>query len=70
MQTKKGVKKMNIGLEQIEKILIDQETVEILEELKDKLSDILLDSYSDVGEAENLRNAIEDFLNCENIKVV
>lgn len=61
---------MNIGLEQIEKILIDQETVEILEELKDKLSDILLDSYSDVGEAENLRNAIEDFLNCENIKVV
>jgi hypothetical protein len=61
---------MNIGLEQIEKILINQETVEILEELKDKLSDILLDSYSDVGEAENLRNAIEDFLNCENIKVV
>lgn len=61
---------MNIGLEQVEKILIDQETVEILEELKDKLSDILLNSYSDVGDAENLRNAIEDFLNCENIKVV
>lgn len=61
---------MKIKLQQIEKILIDQEMEEILEELKDKLSDILLDSYSDVGEAENLRNAIEDFLNCENIKVV
>lgn len=61
---------MNIGLKQIEKILIDQETVEILEELMDKLSDILLNSYSDVGEAENLQNAIEDFLNCENVEVV
>lgn len=61
---------MNIRLEQVEKILIDQETVEILEELKDKLSDILLNSYSDIGEAEDLQNAIEDFLNCENIKVV
>lgn len=61
---------MKIKLQQTEKILIDQETEEILEKLSNKLHDILLDIYSDLEEVENLQNAIEDFLNCENVEVV
>ena len=61
---------MKIKLQQIEKILIDQEMEEILEKLSSKLYDILRDTYSDLEEVENLQNAIEDFLNCENVEVV
>lgn len=61
---------MKISYEQIEKVIIDQETASILKGISTTIEEIMLDMYNCPDEVENLMNAIDDFLNCNLVEIV
>lgn len=60
---------MKISYEQIEKVIIDQETASILRGISTTIEEIMMDMYNCPDEVENLTKAIDNFLNCNLVEI-
>lgn len=61
---------MKITYEQIEKVIIDKEIASILRSISTTIEEIMMDMYNCPDEAEKLKNAIDDFLNCNLVEII
>ena len=60
---------MNIIVKRVESVIIDSDTAHFLRNLVSKLAEAACDLDAEVYEVDNLREAIEEFLDSENVRV-
>lgn len=60
---------MNIMIERTERVIIDSDTVLFLRSLVKELAEVACELSDEVYEVDNLREAIEEFLDSENVRV-
>ena len=60
---------MNIMVKRVESVIIDSNTAQFLFDLSVQLADVARKVDDEVYEVDNLREAIEDFLDSENVRV-
>lgn len=60
---------MNIMVKRVESVIIDSNTAQFLFDLSVQLADVARKVDDEVYEVDNLREAIEEFLDSENVRV-
>lgn len=60
---------MNIMIKRIESVIIDSNTAHFLRNLVKELAEVACDLGDEIYEVDNLREAIEEFLDCGNVRV-
>ena len=60
---------MNIMVKRVESVIIDSNTAHFLRSLVRELAEVACELGDDVCEVDNLREAIEQFLDSENVRV-
>lgn len=60
---------MNIVIRRIESVIIDSNTAHFLRNLVKELTEVACDLGDEIYEVDNLREAIKEFLDCENVRV-
>ena len=60
---------MNIIIKRVESVIIDSNTAHFLRNLVSKLAEVACELGDEVYEVDNLREAIEEFLDSGNVRV-
>lgn len=60
---------MNIMVKRVESVIIDSNTAQFLFDLSVQLADVARKVDDEIYEVDNLREAIEEFLDSENVRV-
>lgn len=60
---------MNIMIKRIESVIIDNNTAHFLRNLVKELAEVACELDDEIYEVDNLREAIEEFLDCGNVRV-
>lgn len=60
---------MSILIKRVENVIIDSNTAHFLRNLVKELAEVACELGDEIYEVDNLREAIEEFLDCESVRV-